>query len=426
MSNLSETTSEKHALNGALKDLKQSCRLLSRLDTAQIDTILRETAAQIRLDQADILAANAEDLARMSPTDPKYDRLLLNPKRLADLADAVEQVAILPSWLGLMLEERTLPNGLHLRKVSVPMGAVGMIYESRPNVTVDAFALCFKSGNAVALKGGKEAAASNAALVGSIKKVLERYGLSNALLLLPVEREHLMGLLQAVDYIDVLIPRGSNSLIQFVRDNAKVPVIETGAGVVHVYFDDEGDLVKAKAIVENSKTRRVSVCNALDALIVHRQRLSDLPALFGGLLCEKNVAILADAPAFAALQGAYPAELLTLADDSAFGTEFLDYKMAVKTVDSLEEALTHIADHSSRHSEAIVTENPNHAAIFCQQVDAAVVYVNASTAFTDGGEFGMGAEIGISTQKLHARGPFALRELTTYKWVVVGDGQTRG
>jgi glutamate-5-semialdehyde dehydrogenase len=342
----------------------------------------------------------------MSPDDPKYDRLLLNEKRIEDLALAVEHVAALPTYLGVVLEQSTRPNGLHLRKISVPIGAVGMIYEARPNVTI-------------------EAADSNTALVQSVKTVLKRHNLEDAVLLMPNEREHLATLLQATDYIDVIIPRGSNNLIQYVRDNARVPVIETGAGVVHIYYDAAADLAKGKPIIENSKTRRVSVCNALDALIIHRDRLKDLPELCAGLIKSKNVQIHADASAFAALSGAYPENLLTPAAEEDFGREFLDYKMAVKTVDSLEAALAHVARHSSRHSEVIVTEDPVAAARFTRQTDAAVVYVNASTAFTDGGEFGMGAEIGISTQKLHARGPFALRELTSYKWIVEGSGQVR-
>lgn len=408
-----------------LAALKNACSNLSVLEPSTIDLILRETAAQLRADAPGILAANQADLQRMSPDDPKYDRLLLNEKRIEDLALAVEHVAALPTYLGVVLEQSTRPNGLHLRKISVPIGAVGMIYEARPNVTIDAFALCFKSGNAVALKGGKEAADSNTALVQSVKTVLKRHNLEDAVLLMPNEREHLATLLQATDYIDVIIPRGSNNLIQYVRDNARVPVIETGAGVVHIYYDTAADLAKGKPIIENSKTRRVSVCNALDALIIHRDRLADLPELCAGLIKSKNVQIHADASAFAALSGAYPENLLTPAAEEDFGREFLDYKMAVKTVDSLEAALAHVARHSSRHSEVIVTEDPVAAARFTRQTDAAVVYVNASTAFTDGGEFGMGAEIGISTQKLHARGPFALRELTSYKWIVEGSGQVR-
>ena len=408
-----------------LAALKNACSRLNKLEPEDIDIVLHEVSNQIRAEASAILAANHLDLQKMSLSDPKYDRLLLTPKRLEELALAVEHVARLPTCLGLVLEEKTRPNGLHLRKISVPLGVVGMIFEARPNVTIDAFALCFKSGNAVALKGGKEAANSNAALVQTIKTVLQRRGLQDAVLLLPPEREHLTTVLQAVDYLDVIIPRGSNALIQFVRDNARVPVIETGAGVVHVYYDDEADIAKGKPIIENSKTRRVSVCNALDTLIVHRDRLSDLPELFAGLIQSNEVQIHADERAFAALSGAYPAHLLVPAEDGDFGLEFLDYKMAVKTVDSLYAALAHIAHHGSRHSEVIITENASAAALFTRQVDAAVVYVNASTAFTDGGEFGMGAEIGISTQKLHARGPFALRELTSYKWIVEGSGQIR-
>lgn len=409
-----------------LRTLKSACTLLNQLQQLEIDTILGEIAAQLRLDAPEILQANAQDLARMDKTDPKYDRLLLNTKRIEDLAAAVESVAALPATLGLVLEERQLANGLHLRKVSVPMGVVGMIYEARPNVTVDAFALCFKSGNAVALKGGKEAFDSNQALVTSVRRVLERHGLADAILLLPAARAYLTDVMTATDYIDVLIPRGSNALIQFVRDHARVPVIETGAGVVHVYYDQDADFDKGKPIIENSKVRRVSVCNALDTLLIHHSRLRDLPALLEGAILEKNVVLYADAPAYEVLSGRYPAHLLAVADENAFGTEFLDYKMAIRTVDSIDTALEHIDRCGSKHSEAIVTESEKTADLFQRRVDAAVVYVNAPTSFTDGGEFGMGAEIGISTQKLHARGPFAMRELTSYKWLLRGQGQVRG
>lgn len=409
-----------------LRTLKAACTLLNRLQQSEIDAILREIAAQLWLDAPEILQANARDLARMDTADPKYDRLLLNAKRIEDLAAALESVAALPATLGLVLEERQLANGLHLRKVSVPMGVVGMIYEARPNVTIDAFALCFKSGNAVALKGGKEAVESNQALVASVQRVLERHGLSDAILLLPGAREYLTDVLSATDYIDVLIPRGSNALIQFVRDHARVPVIETGAGVVHVYYDQDADVNKGRPIIENSKIRRVSVCNALDTLLIHRSRLQELPTLLQGAIQEKNVLIYADAPAYEVLSGVYPAHLLAVAAENSYGTEFLDYKMAIRTVDSLDAALAHIACYGSRHSESIVTENEQTADLFQRQVDAAVVYVNAPTSFTDGGEFGMGAEIGISTQKLHARGPFAMRELTSYKWLLRGQGQVRG
>lgn len=408
-----------------LSVLQRACRRLSILETTQIDQILREVAMALRRDSASILEANEADLSRMSPADPKYDRLMLNGKRIEALAQSVEQVADLPSALGQVLEERTMPNGLHLRKISVPLGVVGMIYEARPNVTIDAFALCFKSGNAVALKGGKEAAESNAALVHAVQSVLRLYALEEAVLLLPGDRAYLATVLQATDYIDVIIPRGSNALIQYVREHARVPVIETGAGVVHIYYGVAADLGKGKAVIENSKTRRVSVCNALDTLIMDATRLGDLPVLVSGLLLEKGVVLYADPAAFAALQGHFPAERLLPADAETFGQEFLDYKMGIKTVRNMEEALEHIARYSSRHSECIVTEDQAAAQRFLREVDAAVVYVNVSTAFTDGGEFGLGAEIGISTQKLHARGPFAMRELTSYKWVVEGNGQVR-
>jgi glutamate-5-semialdehyde dehydrogenase len=408
-----------------LHTLKQSSRRLAGLSTADIDGILCEIAGQLRADAASILEENRKDLERMDPADPKYDRLLLNPARLEALVASVENVAQLPGYVGVELESRAMPNGLSIQKISVPIGVIGIVFESRPNVTVDAFVLCFKSGNAVALKGGKEALCSNEALVRSIQTVLGKYGLAESVLLLPADRELLTRVLQATEYLDLLIPRGSESLIRYVRDHARVPVIETGAGVVHAYYDREADLKKGKAILENSKTRRVSVCNALDSLLIHRDRLGDLPVLFEGLMREKNVRVLADPEAYAALSGHYPAHLLEAADETSFGLEFLDFKMAIKTVGDPAEALEHIAHYGSRHTEVVVTENQSVAADFTKAVDAAAVYVNASTAFTDGGEFGMGAEIGISTQKLHARGPFAHRELTSYKWVVRGDGQIR-
>jgi glutamate-5-semialdehyde dehydrogenase len=360
----------------------------------------------------------------MDPADPKYDRLLLNPKRLEDIAQDIRKVADLPSPLGRVLEERTLPNGLELKKTSVPMGVIGIVYESRPNVTFDVFALCLKSGNAAVLKGSRDAHFSNLAIVELIKNILADYGLENSVYLAPSEREALLPILTANAYIDLVIPRGSQGLIDFVRKNATVPVIETGAGIVHVYFDASGDLNKGSAIVCNAKTRRVSVCNALDTLIVHESRLQDLATLVSPL-AEQQVELFADERALAKLVGKYPDQLLALADASHFGTEFLSLKMSVKTVSNLQEALDHIDRYSSRHSETIVAEDPEIQDIFLRNVDAAVVYSNASTAFTDGSQFGMGAEIGISTQKLHARGPMALPELTSYKWVVKGNGQIR-
>jgi len=389
------------------------------------NAILQDLALRLIDNTADIIAANKQDLARMPADDPRYDRLLLNAERIAAIAADIEKVAAMPSPTGRILESRTLPNALHIARISVPLGVVGVIYESRPNVTVDVFTLCFKAGNACVLKGGKEADDSNRALANIIQQTLLAYNLPTALAcLLPAPREATQVLLNAVGLVDICIPRGSQGLIDYVRDNAKIPVIETGAGIVHTYFDAKGDIEKGRDIITNAKTRRVSVCNALDTLIIHQSRLADLPALLSQLP-ESNVDVFADAQSHAALQGHYPDALLHIAQEEDFGREFLDYKMSVKTVDSFDAALAHIAIYSSRHSEAIVTEDAATADDFLARVDAAAVYANASTAFTDGGQFGMGAEIGISTQKLHARGPMALEALTTYKWVVRGHGQIR-
>jgi glutamate-5-semialdehyde dehydrogenase len=384
---------------------------------------LEAVADAILAHSVDILSANAEDLARMDPQNPLYDRLKLTPERLEGIASDMRHVAALPSPLGHTLEDRTLPNGLRLRKVSVPFGVIGVIYEARPNVTFDVFSLCFKSGNACLLKGGSDADASNRAAVALIRRVLAEQGLpEEAVTLLPPTHEAVGELLSAVGYVDLVIPRGGRRLIDYVRDNAKVPCIETGAGVVNTYFDAAGDLEIGRRIVLNAKTRRVSVCNALDCLIVHRERLADLPALVAPL-AEKDVTIYADEAAFAALDGKY-ARLETATPES-FGTEYMDYKMAIRTVASIDEALAHIARYGSGHSESIVTADAAAAARFQAEVDAACVYVNAPTSFTDGAQFGLGAEIGISTQKLGARGPMGLCEITTYKWLIDGNGQVR-
>ena len=403
---------------------RQAARKLNQLSNADITTILTRLADACVTQTPTLLAANQQDLDRMDPADPKYDRLLLNPQRLQDIANDIRKVAQLPSPLGQVLEEKTLPNGLEIKKISVPMGLIGIVYESRPNVTFDVFALCLKSGNAAVLKGSRDAHFSNLAIVELIKGILADYQLEQTVYLAPSERDALLPILTANQYIDLVIPRGSQGLIDFVRKNATVPVIETGAGIVHTYFDASGDLAKGSAIVHNAKTRRVSVCNALDTLIVHQARLNDLAALLQPLAASE-VELFADEAALAQLSGHYPAELLSLATEAHFGTEFLSYKMSVKTVTNLQAALDHIDRYSSRHSETIVAEDTDVQAQFLRDVDAAVVYTNASTAFTDGAQFGMGAEIGISTQKLHARGPMALPELTSYKWVVKGDGHIR-
>lgn len=390
-----------------------------------IASVLKDVAASAIANTAHLLQENQRDLDRMAPYDPKYDRLKLTEARIKDIAKDMANVANLPDPLGHTLSEKEMPNGLHISKISVPLGVVGVIYEARPNVTFDVFALCFKTGNVSVLKGGSDAEYSNKAIISLIHDVLLKHGIDkNAAVLLPPEREATEALFNAIGYIDVLIPRGSQALIDRVRQQSKVPVIETGAGIVHTYFDETADLQKGADIIFNAKTRRVSVCNALDCLIIHSSRLADLPRMAIPLV-DKEVEIYADPQAYAALLGLYPAALLHQAQDEHFGTEFLDYKMSVKTVPGLTEALDHIARHSSKHSEAIITEDAGHAAEFLNKVDAAAVYVNASTAFTDGAQFGLGAEIGISTQKLHARGPMGLQELTSYKWLIKGNGQVR-
>ena len=398
---------------------------LNMLGEERVNEVLLHVAAQTEARAERILAANAEDLSRMERSNPMYDRLMLTPGRIAAIAADMRNVATLPSPLGHVLDRTVRPNGMRITRVSVPFGVIGVIYEARPNVGFDVFSLCFKSGNACLLKGGSDARCSNAAIVGVIREALEQCGENpDAVIQLPPDREATAGLLAAAGDVDLIIPRGSKGLIEYVRDHARVPVIETGAGICHTYFDAAGDVAKGAAIINNAKTRRVSVCNALDTLVIHSGRLSDLPSLCAPLAASR-VLIYADARAFAALDGHYPAELLAPASDGSFGTEFLDYKMSVRTVDSIGEAMEHVARYSSKHSEAIVTEDPEAANLYMKNVDAACVYVNVSTAFTDGAQFGFGAEIGISTQKLHARGPMALRELTTYKYLIEGDGQTR-
>lgn len=398
---------------------------LARTDAERLGRAIVRAAALLRENTEKLLAANALDLAAMAADSPMRDRLRLTPERIASIASDMESVAGLPSPQGETIAEWTRPNGMTLRKVRVPFGVVGMVCEARPNVTADIFSLCLKTSNACVLKGGSDARHSNEAIAALLHEALRSEGIDQAAFtLLPAGHDAVAALLNAVGYVDVVIPRGGAGLIRFVRENARIPVIETGAGIVHTYFDLDGDLAKGRAVVCNAKTRRVSVCNALDCLIVHRGRLADLAALCDPLAAAR-VTVYADAEAYAALEGRYPACLLRPASEEHFGTEFLDYKLAVRTVGSLDEALGHIARYSSRHSETIVTENERTAGQFTQRVDAACVYVNVSTAFTDGGQFGFGAEVGISTQKLHARGPMGLPELTTYKYVITGDGQVR-
>lgn len=408
-----------------LKAVQTASRRLIRLSDADIADILNQLAALTMDNVGFLLAENKKDLERMDPANPKYDRLLLNEERLQGIAGDLRKVASLPSPLNQVLEERALPNGLQLSRLAVPLGVIGIIFESRPNVAFDVFALCLKSGNASVLKGSRDAHYSNLAILSLIRRVLETYGLQDACYLAPSEREALPHILEAVGYIDLAIPRGSQGLIDFVRQHARIPVIETGAGIVHTYFDESGDLNKGTAIVTNAKSRRVSVCNALDCLLIHRSRLPDLFRIMQQLGQTHRCEVYADEEAYKALKCHYPDVLLHRATEDSFGTEFLSMKMSIKTVSGLDEALGHIARYSSKHSEAIIAEDPEAMDTFLKNVDAAVVYANTSTAFTDGAQFGMGAEIGISTQKMHARGPMALRELTSYKWVVRGDGQVR-
>lgn len=413
------------ALQQVFENVKQASRKLNLLSEEKINTMLNDLADQAEANADTILAENQKDLERMEPSNPKYDRLKLTKERIKSIADDIRNVVNLSSPLGRTLAERELENGLQFRKVSVPLGVIGIIYEARPNVTFDVFSLCLKSGNALVLKGGSDANDSNQAIIKIIHAVLEKNGVDkNIVQLLPPEREATHEMLQAVDYVDIIIPRGSQGLISYVRENSKVPVIETGAGIVHTYYDEFADLKKGKEIVVNAKARRVSVCNALDCLVINKNRLADLKEI-GGPLAKADVDIYADSPAYEVLEGNYPADKLHQATDEHFGTEFLSLKMSIKTVDDLEQAIEHISRYSSRHSEAIISENEEHIDHFLKAVDAAAVYANTSTAFTDGAQFGLGAEIGISTQKLHARGPMALEELTSYKWVIKGSGQIR-
>ena len=399
----------------------------------KLNLVAGETIHQVLIDLARaaeeeidfILNENLKDLERMDAQDPKFDRLKLTRERIEGITSDIRNVASMESPVGKVLKQTTRPNGLNIKKISVPFGVIGIIYEARPNVTFDVFSLCLKSGNACVLKGGSDAIYSNTAIVSIIKKVLNNHNLDeNTVTLLPAGREETNEMLRARNYIDLIIPRGSQGLINFVRENATIPVIETGAGICHTYFDEFGDAQKGAEIIYNAKTRRPSVCNALDCLVIHSERLADLP-LFGSKLARAEVVIYADEQAYRMLSGKYPEKLLMPATSDSFGTEFLSLKMSVKTVGSFEEAIVHINSNTSKHSEAIISENRQRIDTFRKLIDASSVYSNVSTAFTDGAQFGLGAEIGISTQKLHARGPMALEELTSYKWIIEGDGQIR-
>lgn len=403
----------------------EACRSLNMLQEDEVNAILEVIAKEIESNMYHILSENQKDLQRMDTNNPKYDRLLLTEERIMDIAKDIRNVASLPYPIGRNLLQKTLPNGLRLSKITVPFGVIGIIFESRPNVCSDVFSLCFKAGNACILKGGSDARFSNEAITDIIRNVLDENGINpNVCTLLPNERTTTEELLNAQGYVDLIIPRGGKELINHVRENSRIPVIETGAGVCHTYFHKDADLQKGKNIVTNAKTRKVSVCNALDCLIIDKDRLDELQ-----YICEeldkKDVIIYADKPAYEVLFPYYSYDRLKEANDDSFGTEYLDYKMAIKTVSGINEAIEHISRYSSKHSEAIISENPEAINLFQKTVDAACIYANAPTSFTDGAQFGLGAEIGISTQKMHARGPMALEELCTYKWIIEGEGQIR-
>lgn len=406
--------------------VKEASLSLTGISDAKVNAILNDVAAESLMNSEVILAENRKDLEKMDPENPLYDRLKLDETRLEGICSDMRNVTLLPSPLGIVEKHKILPNGLELTRVSVPFGVIGIVYEARPNVTFDVFSLCLKAGSACVLKGGKDADCSNRAIVGLIKKVLTKHSIDDHVLeLLPSTHASTGELLHATGYVDLVIPRGSKRLIDFVRQTSTVPVIETGAGVCHAYFDKAGDVVKGSKIINNAKTRRVSVCNALDCLIIHSDRLHDLPDLCKPLQ-ESNVKIYADEPSFSSLNGNYPEHLLfRIASEDSYETEYMSYSMGIRTVSNIEEALAHIRRYGSGHSECIISEDEEMTKRFQCEVDAACVYSNAPTSFTDGGQFGMGAEIGISTQKLHARGPMALEEITTYKWLIRGAGQVR-
>lgn len=408
-----------------LQKTLEASRKLNLVTNDKVNAVLTELAVQARSNTDFILKENRKDLERMDSADPKYDRLKLTAERIEAIAADIENVSLLESPVGKILKETKRPNGLKISKVTVPFGVIGIIYEARPNVTFDVFALCLKSGNACVLKGGSDAIESNHAIVSVIQGVLKKFDLDeNTVTLLPAGRDETNEMLRAHGYIDLIIPRGSQGLINFVRENATIPVIETGAGICHTYFDKFGDIEKGREIVFNAKTRRPSVCNALDCLVIHESRITELPELTRKLAAE-NVIIYADERAYQQIREVYPNNLLFKATEESYGTEFLSLKMSVKTVDCIFDAIDHINRYSSKHSEAIVSEDQERINTFTKLVDASAVYSNASTAFTDGAQFGLGAEIGISTQKLHARGPMALEELTSYKWIIEGTGQVR-
>lgn len=408
-----------------LQATQQASASVRRLSPARKTDLLNRLADLLGAHKTDILAENRKDLDRMPESDPKYDRLKLTDARIDGLATSLRDVAVLPDPAGEVLVDRTIEQGLQLKKIAVPLGVVGVIYEARPNVTIDVASLCLRSGNACVLKGGKEADFSNRYLVGLIQSVLSEFDVPTAAVtLLPPDRAVVSELLTATRYVDIIIPRGSESLIQFVRKNSLVPTIETGAGVCHAYVETTADLAKAAAIVINGRVSRPSVCNSLDCILIDRAIAGQFLPMLVDELRKWNVEVFADESSYTILHEA-GYEKLQHAQPGDFGCEFLDYKLAVKLVDGIDEALSHIQTYSSRHSEAVLSQDQALIDQFLREVDAAAVYANASTRFTDGGVFGLGAEIGISTQKLHARGPFALEKLVTEKWIVIGDGQVR-
>lgn len=408
-----------------LKSAQIASKSLLLLEEKEINDVLKAIAKETELKTHYILSENQKDLQRMGSEDPKYDRLKLTEKRISEIVEGIINIASLPSPIGSIIEDKKLDSGLHIIKKSVPFGVIGIIFEARPNVCFDVFSLCFKSRNSCILKGSNDARFSNDAIVEIIREVLDKHNINpNICTLLPPDRKYVSELLKATDYVDLIIPRGGKSLINYVRENSQIPIIETGAGVCHTYFHKDGDKEKARRIINNAKTRRVSVCNALDCLIIDRNRLDDLPFICSDLK-DNNVIIYADKQALEVLQDKYPKNLLKEISADTFGSEFLDYKMSVKTVQNINEAIEHISEHGSKHSEAIISEDKDAQSLFQTLVDAACVYVNTSTAFTDGAQFGLGAEIGISTQKMHARGPMGLNEMCSYKWVIESNGEIR-
>ncbi len=410
-------------MNTDLSNLKTAQIELAQCPTEKINQTLLALAKNLKINEKLVLTENQKDLDRMESDDPKYDRLKLTPKRIEEMAQGLKQLTNLDSPIGKVIEQRTLKNGLTVKQTRVPIGVIGMIYEARPNVTTDAFGIAFKTQNAIALKGGSDAQHTNECVYKIIQETLKSENLpTDVVALLPAERAATKAMLAAVNDIDVIIPRGSQKLIQFVRDNAKVPVIETGAGIVHTYWDESGKIDIVKKVVWSAKTRRPSVCNALDTLIIHETNLNKIADIITPLT-DVNVKIYADRQSFEKLTKHY--KNLERAETKHFGTEFLGYELSLKTVKNLDKALTHIRTHSSKHSEAIISENTHNIETFLSQVDAACVFHNTETGYSDGEQLELGAEIGISTQKLHARGPMGLEAMTSYKWIIRGNGQTR-